>query len=197
MDSEEFMRAMKIDFFKERIFAITPRGDVIDLPAGATPVDFAYHVHSEIGNTCAGARVNGVLVPLDYGLQSGDMVEIVTQKGKRPAEAWLKFVKTAIARERIRAAMREKNSFSKGVMKPTRTELKITTDSRVGFIKDISTTINRNHMKILAFHTENPRDSRLAFNKIEVQSVDKPKIEKLILKLKKINGVKEINYLIF
>jgi GTP pyrophosphokinase len=195
MDSEEFMQAMKIDFFKERIFAITPRGDVIDLPAGATPVDFAYHVHSEIGNTCAGARVNGVLVPLDYELRSGDMVEIVTQKGKRPAEAWLKFVKTAIARERIRAAMREKNNFSKGIMKPTRTELKITTDSRVGFIKDISATINRNHMKILAFHTENPRDSRLAFNKIEIQSIDKPKIEKLILKLKKINGVKEINYL--
>ena len=184
----------QIDFFKERIFTITPRGEVIDLPAPATPVDFAYHIHSEIGDTCAGARVNSTLVPLDHELRSGDMVEIITQKGKRPTETWLKFVKTTIAREHIRAAMRKKNSFAQNVTAFTHAELKITTENRIGFIKDTSTAIAKNHMKILAFHTENPKGGHLTFNKIEIQSVDKQKIEKLILKLKKIKGVKEISY---
>jgi GTP pyrophosphokinase len=194
IDPEEFIRAMKIDFFKERIFAITPRGDVIDLPIGATPVDFAYHVHSEIGNACTGARVNSMLVPLDHELRSGDMVTIITQKGKRPTEAWLKFVKTTLARERIRAAVREKNLLARGMMAPTHAELKIITEDRVGFIKDISMTIARNHMNITAFHTENPKGGRFPFNKVEIQSIDKPKIEKLILKLRKMKGVKEISY---
>jgi len=195
MDSEEFMRAMKIDFFKERIFAITPRGDAIDLPVGSTPVDFAYHIHSEIGDTCSGARVNSILVPLDHELKSGDMVEIITQKGKHPKEAWLKFVKTTLAREHIRAAMREKNRFAKNVIaSSTHTELKIAMENRVGLIKDISTAINRSHINILSFHAENLKGSRFPFSKVEIQSVDKQKIEKLILKLKKINGVQEISY---
>ena len=84
---EEFIQTMKTDFFKERIFVITPHGDVIDLPAGSTPVDFAYNIHTEIGNSCIGARVNDTMVPLDRELQSGDMVEIITQKGKKPNES--------------------------------------------------------------------------------------------------------------
>ena len=195
MDSEEFMHAMKIDFFKERIFAITPRGDAIDLPVGSTPVDFAYHIHSEIGDTCSGARVNSILVPLDYELKSGDMVEIITQKGKHPKEAWLKFVKTTLAREHIRAAMREKNRFAQNVIaSSTHTELKIAMENRVGLIKDISTAINRSHINILSFHAENLKGSRFPFSKVEIQSIDKQRIEKLILKLKKIDGVKEISY---
>ena len=194
MEPEEFIHAMKIDFFKDRIFAITPRGDAIDLPVGATPVDFAYYVHSEIGDTCTGARVNSMLVPLDHELRSGDMVEIITQRGKRPTEAWLKFVKTTLARERIRAAIREKNNLVRTVTTPTRAELKIVTEDRIGFIKDISMTIAQNHVKILAFHTENPKGGHFPFNKVEIQSMDKQKIEKLILKLRKIKGVKEISY---
>ena len=108
-DPEKFIDAMKVDFFKDRIFAITPRGEVIDLPVGATPIDFAYHVHSDIGNSATGAKVNGKTVPLSHEIASGDMVEIVTQKGKKPSEAWLAFVKTAGARNHIRAALREKN----------------------------------------------------------------------------------------
>ena len=104
---------MKIDFFTDRIFAVTPRGDVIDLPVGSTPIDFAYHVHSEVGNSATGAKVNGVMSTLDHPLKSGDVVEIVTQKGKKPSEDWLRFAKTddrarphphgAAQEERVRA----------------------------------------------------------------------------------------------
>ena len=105
---EEFLEAMKVNFFTDRIFAVTPRGDAIDLPAGSTPVDFAYHIHSEIGNSATGAKINGARVSLDRILKSGDVVEIIVQKGKKPSEEWLHFVKTPMAREHIRGALKEK-----------------------------------------------------------------------------------------
>jgi guanosine-3',5'-bis(diphosphate) 3'-pyrophosphohydrolase len=109
-DPEEFLRAMKIDFFQHRIFAVTPAGDVIDLPSGATPIDFAYHVHSEIGDSATGAKVNGIITTLDHPLKSGDVVEIITQKGKQPSEDWLRFVKTTIAKEHIRSVIRKRQN---------------------------------------------------------------------------------------
>ena len=194
-DPEEFMRAMKIEFFKDRIFAITPHGDVIDLPAGSTPVDFAYRVHSEIGDTATGAKVNGTLVPLDHALRSGDMVEILTQKGKKPSEDWLRFVKTGIARDHIKSSMRQKRQLMNHKSPiANRCELRIAVEDRVGLIKDLSVMIARNHLNILAFHSDNPKGSRYPFDKIEIQCAEKEKIEKLILKLKTIKGVKEISY---
>ncbi len=109
-DPEEFLRAMKIEFFQHRIFAVTPGGDVVDLPEESTPIDFAYHVHSEIGDSATGAKVNGVIAPLNHKLKSGDVVEIVTQKGKKPSEDWLKFVKTSMAKDHIRSMMRKRES---------------------------------------------------------------------------------------
>ncbi len=194
IDPDDFMNAMKIDFFKERIFAITPRGDAIDLPAGATPVDFAYHIHSEIGDACAGAKINGTLVQLDHELQSGDLVEIIMQKGKRPSEAWLQFVKTTVARDHIRASMRAKNKLIASIAPFTHAELKIATEDRVGLIKDVSTTIAQNHMNIMAFHVDDSKGSRFPISKVQIQSIDKSKIEKLILKLRRIKGIKEISY---
>jgi len=108
-DSEEFLQSFKIDFFKDRIFVITPKGEVIDLPAGATPIDFAYSIHSEVGNQCVSAKVNGALASLDRELRSGDMVEILTQKNKKPSESWLSFVKTSIAKNQIKSALRKNN----------------------------------------------------------------------------------------
>ncbi|HVN26357.1 MAG TPA: RelA/SpoT family protein [Candidatus Paceibacterota bacterium] len=105
---DEFLEAIKVNFFTDRIFAVTPHGDVIDLPQGATPIDFAYHVHSEIGDQATGARVNGAIAPLDRELKSGDIVEILTQKGKKPSPDWLRFVKTAAARDHIRNALKAK-----------------------------------------------------------------------------------------
>jgi GTP pyrophosphokinase len=119
-DQEEFLEAMKIDFFQHRIFAVTPGGDVIDLPEGATPIDFAYHIHSEVGNSATGAKVNGVLVPLDHTLKSGDVVMIVTQKGKKPSEGWLRFVKTTVARDHIKLALRTRNAFAREAKKKKR-----------------------------------------------------------------------------
>lgn len=193
-DPDEALQALKVDFFRDRIFAITPKGDVIDLPVGATPVDFAYHVHTEIGNTCVGAKVNDAIVPLDYKLKSGDVVEILTQKNKNPSEDWLKFVKTSIARDHIRAALKKKDTLRYSVRMPKKAELKIVVEDRVGLIKDISTTIARSHVNIIDFRAYNPGGSRFPMNKIEIATTDKKKIEKLILKLKDIKGVREVGY---
>jgi GTP pyrophosphokinase len=193
-DSVEMLQAMKVDFFQHRIFAVTPQGDVVDLPAESTPVDFAYHIHSEIGNTCVGAKVNGSLVPLDHKLKSGDVVQILTQKGKKPSEDWLRFAKTAIARDHVKIALRNKNRFVKIAKGPTHCELKLVVENRVGLIKDISAAIARNHIGILSFHSDNPKGNRYAFDKVEIQTIEKAKVEKLIMKLKAIQGVKETSY---
>ncbi len=193
VNSEDFIQAMKIDFFKGRIFAITPKGDVIDLPIGATPVDFAYHIHTQVGNACVGAKVNNQFAPLDQKLKSGDMVEILIQKSKRPSEDWLKFVKTSVARDHIRASLREKHG---GFYKhsPTKAELRVVVKDRVGLIKDISTVIARSHVNILSFEAQNPHGGKFPIDKIEIGTTDREKIEKLILKLKKIKEVQEVSY---
>ena len=188
----EFLKSLKIDFFKDRIYVITPKGDVIDLPKDATPVDFAYHIHSEIGDTCVGAKVNDKLVPLDYKLKSGDVVEILTQKNKKPSEDWLNFVKTSLARERIKSALKQKNK--KLISQPTKTELKMVVLDRMGLIKDISSVITNSHFNILSFHTEKTHTPLYQINRIEIETTNKEKIQKLILKLKNIKGVKEVSY---
>jgi GTP pyrophosphokinase len=106
-DAEEFVESLKSDVFKEQIYVFTPAGDVIELPAGATPVDFAYRIHTEIGHQCVGAKVNDQLVPLDYRLQNGQVVKILTSRAKTgPNRDWLlstsEYVTTASAREKIR-----------------------------------------------------------------------------------------------
>jgi GTP diphosphokinase / guanosine-3',5'-bis(diphosphate) 3'-diphosphatase len=108
-DPQEALEAMKVNFFTDRIFAVTPHGEVMDLPQGSTPIDFAYQIHSEIGDTATGARVNGALVTLDYILKSGDTVEILVHKGKKPSQDWLRFVKTGVARDHIKAALNAKD----------------------------------------------------------------------------------------
>lgn len=99
----------EMNFFENRIFTITPKGDVIDLLKGSTPIDFAYRIHSHIGDECIGAIVNGKNVPVKTPLSSGDIVEIVTQKNKKPSEEWLGFVVTELARDHIKAALRKKS----------------------------------------------------------------------------------------
>lgn len=190
-DPGEFLDAMKINFFKDRIFVFTPRGDVKDLPAGSTPIDFAYHIHSELGNTAVGAKVNNHFVPLDHELQSGDLVEILTQKGKKPSEDWLSFVKTATAYNHIREALRKHARQIRGG--PTKTELKIVVEDRVGLLKDIAGVIARSHFNIRNLKVISP-GSKFPTDKIEIATTDRPKVEKLILKLKTIKGVKEVSY---
>ncbi|MCA9366115.1 bifunctional (p)ppGpp synthetase/guanosine-3',5'-bis(diphosphate) 3'-pyrophosphohydrolase [Candidatus Kaiserbacteria bacterium] len=103
----EFMQDMQKDFFHNRIFVFTPKGDVVDLPLGATPIDFAYAIHSEIGNQTSGAKVNSKLVSLAAELKNGDIVEIVTSKKAKPTHKWLEVAKTSIAKRKIRSALEE------------------------------------------------------------------------------------------
>ncbi len=101
----DFINELRQDFFMHRIFVFTPQGDVIDLPIGATPVDFAYSIHSDIGNHTSGVRVNNKMVALDSELGNGDIVEIITKKNAKPTAKWLDFAKTSIAQRRIRNAL--------------------------------------------------------------------------------------------
>lgn len=107
-DDEEFIEGLKIDFFKNHIFAFTPKGDIIDLPEDATPIDFAYAIHSEIGNRTIGAKVNNGIVPLNYHIKNGQVVEILTTKeNKKPSQDWLRFVKTSVAKTHIRKQLKK------------------------------------------------------------------------------------------
>jgi len=112
-DAFEFVDSLKTDLFQDRVYVFTPKGDVIDLPAGSTPIDFAYHVHTEIGHRCRGARVNGKLVPLNYQLKNGDQVEIIAAKRGGPSRDWLNphlnYVKTSRARSKIRRWFRQRD----------------------------------------------------------------------------------------
>ena len=188
-NSEEFLRSLKIDFFKDRIFVITPKGEVVDLPADATPVDFAYAIHTEIGDQCVGARINNKLVPLDHKLQSGDLVEILVQKSKKPSESWLQFVKTVGAKKKIKSAIKGSLRLHQ---KFNMTEFKIVSSDKIGLLKDISTIFSRNHINISStVTTPNPGYRSI---KITCELSNKEKAEKLILKLKKIKEIKEISY---
>src|SRR4029077_6272503 len=117
-DAESFLNTVKVDLFQDEVYVFTPRGDVINLPSDSTPVDFAYRIHTEVGHRCIGAKVNGRMVPLDYELKNGEIVEILTSKGPHgPSRDWLNFVKSAPAKEGIRKcfkSQRREENVAKG-----------------------------------------------------------------------------------
>jgi len=106
-DSREFLDALKLDLYPNEVYCFTPKGKVIDLPRGATPVDFAFAIHTQVGLSCNGAKINGRIVPLKYQLRNGDMVEILTSPSARPSRDWMNFVKTSRARSKIRHFLAE------------------------------------------------------------------------------------------
>jgi guanosine-3',5'-bis(diphosphate) 3'-pyrophosphohydrolase len=112
-DSDEFFKSLKMDFFQNRVFVFTPKGDVIDLPAHSTPIDFAYHVHSQIGNHAQGAKVNGRFVSLDTELHNGDICEIITNKNTKPSSKWLEYAKTNMAKGKIHKHLKSNSLLDK------------------------------------------------------------------------------------
>lgn len=143
--AREFINRVKEDIFSDEIFVFTPKGEIINLPQDATPVDFAYKIHTEIGHKCVGAKVNGRIVPLDYKLKTGDRVEILTSKNSPgPSRDWLKFVKSSSTREKIRQFFRRKEKEQEEELpkeeiqekedKGIRLERKIKTQSKLGVI---------------------------------------------------------------
>ena len=106
-DPKEFLETVKVDLFTDEVFVFTPKGEVKSLPRGATPVDFAYSVHSDVGSRCVGAKINGKIVPLRYKLKNGDTVEVLTSPQAHPSKDWLTFVKTSRAQQKIRGFIKE------------------------------------------------------------------------------------------
>ena len=191
---DEFLEALKIDFFKNRIFVLTPKGDVIDLPEGATAVDAAYLIHSDIGDTAVGARVNGKMVALDYPLKNREVVEIITQKNKKPNRDWLSFVKTAGARQKINSFLKkteEQSLFNKRGGEIV--ELRLSVHDRVGLLRDISIVFTRQkiNMKSVVTETKNRAYPVIVIHIVLKQRID---LEKIMVKLKEVKGVVEIGY---
>jgi len=116
-DANQYLRALKDDLLRHEVFVFTPKGDLVELPAGSTPVDFAYHVHSDVGNRCVGAKVNGKMTPLSTPLATGQIVQVITQHNSHPSLDWLNFVRTPSARAKIRAYFRKltfEENFNRG-----------------------------------------------------------------------------------
>ncbi|OHA06526.1 MAG: hypothetical protein A2934_05225 [Candidatus Sungbacteria bacterium RIFCSPLOWO2_01_FULL_47_10] len=191
---DEFIESLKIDFFKNRIFVLTPKGDVIDLPEGSTPIDFAYQVHTDIGHEAAGAKIGGKMVPLDHELHNGDIVEIITQKNKKPNSDWLSFVKTAAARKRIQSfirAAREELAFSSksGQM----IEFRLSVRDRIGLLKDVSAAVAELKINIKSITTDT-KNRMYPLIIIHAQVKSRGILEKLMMKLKGVKGVEEVSY---
>ncbi|MGE3620864.1 MAG: bifunctional (p)ppGpp synthetase/guanosine-3',5'-bis(diphosphate) 3'-pyrophosphohydrolase, partial [Acidimicrobiia bacterium] len=150
-DPEEFMRNLKVDLEQDEVFVFTPKGKVVTLPAGSTPVDFAYSIHTEVGHACIGARVNGKLVPLDSKLASGDTLEVFTSKveGAGPSRDWLQFVATTRAASKIRqwfARERREDAVENGreeLVKALRREgLPVQKLAKGKLLEDVATELN-------------------------------------------------------
>ncbi|MFA5937520.1 MAG: TGS domain-containing protein [Candidatus Paceibacterota bacterium] len=112
-DPARYLDRLKTDFFNNRIFIFTPQGDVVDLPEDSSPIDFAYSIHSDIGDHIFGAKVNGKIAPILSSLKNGDIVEIMTKKDSHPSSKWLDFSKTNIAKKNIRAYLEKHSLLSK------------------------------------------------------------------------------------
>ncbi|MDA1335198.1 MAG: RelA/SpoT family protein [bacterium] len=195
-DDDGFVEALKLDFFKDRIFVLTPQGEVIDLPEGATPIDFAYHIHSEVGDKMSGARVNNKMVAFSHVLRSGDRVEIITSKKQKPSPDWLSMAQSTMARGHIRAALRRLGIEPYTPVQPQKPSGRditfyIVSDRRVGMLKDITTVLAKEKVNIIKTDTDK-EDVNKPFLLIKCRVPKKLDLKKLLVRIKRVKGVKEI-----
>jgi guanosine-3',5'-bis(diphosphate) 3'-pyrophosphohydrolase len=184
LDAEAFVDTVKVDIFQDEVFVFTPRGDVRSLPAGSTPVDFAYRVHTDVGHHCIGAKVNSKMVPLDYRLQNGDIVEILTTKAPHgPSRDWLNFVKTSSAREKIRSwfkkERREENVttgrelLDKEFRRLRQIALGSIKDERLNdLVKDFKFTATDDFFAAIGYGDVSPRGVVLRYSDQEAPTID-------------------------
>ncbi|MBU2499666.1 MAG: bifunctional (p)ppGpp synthetase/guanosine-3',5'-bis(diphosphate) 3'-pyrophosphohydrolase [Proteobacteria bacterium] len=169
-DPREFLETVRMDLFPNEVYVFTPRGEVKELPKGATPIDFAYSIHSEIGDKCIGAKVNGRMVPLRYTLRNGDTVEIITSGRHHPSKDWLDFVKTPRARTKIRQwIMRQERDQSINLGKEILE--KSLEQSRINLPNIIKSDQIMAVAKDLSFHTTEDLLANLGFGRISVKQV--------------------------
>ena len=155
------------DIFKEKIYVLTPKGDVVELPANSTPLDFAYKIHSYLGDHFAGARVNQKLVPIDYKLQNGDVVEIIVNKNRKPSPDWLQIVSSAHAKKKIRSQLRKEHFiFTPKIT----TELRIVAQDRVGLLKDIANVISSQNINIVNNRSKTKKGLAYLYFSLQVNS---------------------------
>ena len=170
MDPAEFYESVKVDLFPEEVYVFTPKGDVKTFPRGATPIDFAYGVHSEVGHHCSGARVNGVMVPLRHKLRNGDVVEILTSKNQHPSKDWLDFVATGRARSRIRAFLRQEER--KRSIKLGRDLLERELHKHdLSFARFLKGNEVKKVLEQLHFHTTDELFAQIGYGKLELPTV--------------------------
>jgi len=188
--SRDFLEAVKIDFLKDRIFVLTPKGDIIDLPEGATPVDFAYQIHTEIGNHIAFCKVNDQIVPLDYKLRSGEVVEIITNKNKHPSPSWLEFVKMADTKKKIQQVLKNIKILPETPKKNFTCKLEIIAEDKIGLLDDILNIVAKQQINILEHKGKTLKNKALLSFKLKVKYFSH--LESLLKNLKKIKEIKEI-----
>lgn len=179
LNQEEIIKALKTDFLKEEIYVFTPQGDIIKLPTGSTPLDFAYKIHTEIGNSYAGAKVNNKIVPITYELKSGDIVEIIRNKNKKPSIDWLQIVKTYEAKKRIKSFLKKLHPafFQKSY------SCQIWAKDRIGLLKDITNIISSQGINIIGLKSKVKKEKTFIY--LEVKLTNKEELAKLKDNLKK------------
>ena len=170
---EEFLKELKTDILSEKIYVFTPKGEVIELPKGSTVLDFAYKIHSEIGHSFAGARVNNKIVPIYYEPKTGDIIEIITNKNKRPSPDWLSIVKTYNAKKHIRSYLKK---FHFSEIKQN-FDIKLVARDRIGLLRDISNIIASQGINIIAVKTQTK--NKIAILKLTIRVTNKDEVEKL------------------
>lgn len=191
---DDFLETLKIDFFKNRIFVLTPKGDVFDLPEGSTPLDLAYHIHTDIGNTAMGAKVNGRMVAFDYKLQNRDVVSIITSKSRKPSRAWLQFLRTSQARKKVIAAVKRNEEESRGIEKKQEiAEIRLVVQDRIGLLRDVTRVLARQKINVKSVSTET---KNRAWPLIIIQAPFKRKLEleRMVVKIKEVKGIEEVSF---